>query len=157
VSAVPGRIHIVAVGRLSTALAPAFGHYRRLLAPYATLRVDEVRHVALTGRTQTEVLRDEARRVVARLPQDLPVVVLDAGGRVYDSPAFAERLRQWLDGGGACFVLGGVLGLAPDVKARAVELLSLSRLTLPHQLARVVLAEQLYRGIKIARGEPYHY
>lgn len=85
------------------------------------------------------------------------VVALDIIGREYDSPAFAAKLQDWFGRGGVTFVVGGSLGLAPEITQRADESLSLSKLTLPHQLARVVLAEQLFRALKIARGEKYHH
>jgi 23S rRNA (pseudouridine1915-N3)-methyltransferase len=144
---VPERLEILAVGRLDADLRPAFAHYERLLAGLCRFSVREVR----------EVLRDEGRRLLAALPADGAIVALDAGGRACDSEAFAARLQAWCVAGPATFVVGGSLGLADEVKAAAHELLSLSPLTLPHQLARVVLAEQLFRGLKIARGETYHH
>jgi 23S rRNA (pseudouridine1915-N3)-methyltransferase len=154
---VPERLEILAVGRLDADLRPAFAHYERLLAGLCRFSVREVREVSLRGRAAGEVLRDEGRRLLAALPADGAIVALDAGGRACDSEAFAARLQAWCVAGPATFVVGGSLGLADEVKAAAHELLSLSPLTLPHQLARVVLAEQLFRGLKIARGETYHH
>jgi len=154
---VPERLQIVAVGRLDADLRPAFAHYERLIAGLCRLTVHEVREVPLRGRAAAEVLRDEGRRLAAHLPASGVVVALDAAGRAYDSEGFAERLQAWSLRGPTTFVVGGSLGLADGVKGAAHELLSLSPLTLPHQLARVVLAEQLFRGLKIARGETYHH
>jgi 23S rRNA (pseudouridine1915-N3)-methyltransferase len=150
-------LHIVAVGKLSADLVPAFEHYRRLLQPLVPLRVREVREVALQGRSAEEVLREEARRLLPLLDEARRVVALDVAGRGYDSPGLSAWLQRLLEDGGATFVVGGSLGLAEQVRVRADELLSLSPLTLPHQLARVVLAEQLFRALKIARGEAYHH
>jgi 23S rRNA (pseudouridine1915-N3)-methyltransferase len=155
--AVPERLEILAVGRLDADLRPAFAHYERLIAGLCRLSVREVREVPLRGRAVAEVLRDEGQRLLSGLPPDGTIVALDAAGRSYDSAAFAARLRSWSEAGPATFVVGGSLGMADEVKAAAHELLSLSPLTLPHQLARVVLAEQLFRGLKIARGETYHH
>jgi 23S rRNA (pseudouridine1915-N3)-methyltransferase len=154
---VASRIDILAVGRLSRDLTPAFDHYRRLLAPLCDLGVREVREYALHGRHADDVLRDEGRRLLAAWPGRGAVVALAVEGRAYDSPGLARRLQEWLEQGGVTFVVGGSLGLAPEVLARASARLSLSTLTLPHQLARVVLAEQLFRALKIARREPYHH
>ena len=151
------RLEIFAVGRLDADLRPAFAHYERLLAGLCRLSVREVREVALRGRAPAEVLRDEGRRLLSGLPTGGTIVALDAAGRSYDSEAFAARLQAWCLAGPTTFVVGGSLGLADEVKEAAHELLSLSGLTLPHQLARVVLAEQLFRGLKIARGETYHH
>ena len=151
------RIDILAVGGLSRDLRPAFDHYRRLLAPFCDLGVREVREYVLHGRSSAEVLRDEGRRLLAAWPQRGIVVALAVEGREDESPALASRLQEWLQRGAVTFVVGGSLGLAPDVLDRAQESLSLSRLTLPHQLARIVLAEQLFRAFKIARREPYHH
>ena len=153
----PERIQIVAVGRLDADLRSAFAHYERLMAGLCRLTVHEVREVPLRGRAAAEVLRDEGRRLAAHLPASGVVIALDAGGQAYDSEGFAARLQAWARLGPATFVLGGSLGLDDEVKAAAHELLSLSSLTLPHQLARVVLAEQLFRGLKIARRETYHH
>jgi len=154
---VPERLEILAVGRLGADLRPAFAHYERLLAGLARFSVREVREVPLQGRAAAEVVRDEGRRLLAALPAGGTVVALDVAGIAYDTEAFAARLQVWAGRGPATFVVGGSLGLSDEVKAAAHELLSLSQLTLPHQLARVVLAEQLFRGLKIARGETYHH
>lgn len=150
------RINILAVGALDGHFAPAFEHYRRLLRGLAVLDVHETRAVSLRGRSEDEVLRDEGRRLLAALPAAGRRVVLDAGGRRLDSLEFAGELRRRLEAGPVTFVIGGSLGVDASVRAAADELMSLSSLTLPHQLARVVLAEQLFRALKIARGETYH-
>ena len=153
----PERLEIFAVGRLDADLRPAFAHYERLIGGLCRMSVREVREVPLRGRATTEVLRDEGRRLLSELSPGGIIVALDARGRGYDSEAFAARLRTWSEAGTVTFMVGGSLGLADQVKAAARELLSLSQLTLPHQLARVVLAEQLFRGLKIMRGETYHH
>ncbi len=153
----PERLEILAVGRLDADLRPAFAHYERLIGGLCRMSVREVREVPLRGRAVAEVLRDEGRRLLSELSPGGIIVALDARGRGYDSEAFAARLRTWSEAGTVTFVVGGSLGLADEVKAAARELLSLSQLTLPHQLARVVLAEQLFRGLKIIRGETYHH
>jgi 23S rRNA (pseudouridine1915-N3)-methyltransferase len=149
-------LSIVAVGRLSAPLMPAFEHYRRLVSHLVPLAVREVREVPLQGRAPAEVLREEGKHLEAALCGARHVVALAVGGRAYDSPGFARWLQGVLEAGGVTFVIGGSLGLEETVVRRADELLSLSPLTLPHQLARVVLAEQLFRALKIARGEQYH-
>lgn len=134
-----------------------FDHYRRLLTGLLPLTVREVREVPLQGRSPAEVLRDEANRLLTHLEGVRRVVALDVEGKRYTSLEFAAWLQRLIGGGDVAFVVGGSLGLDERVKTRADELLSLSPLTLPHQLTRVVLAEQLFRALKIARGERYHH
>ena len=151
------RVELLVVGSLHRDLAPAARHYLELLKPHLTVTVREVKEVALRGRSEAEVLRDEGRRLLAAWPQAPVVSALAVDGAVLGTEAFAARLQRSLERGGAGFVIGGSLGLAAEVRERATDALSLSALTLPHQLARVVLLEQLFRAGKILRGEPYHH
>ena len=151
------RVEILAVGSLHRDLEPAAQHVIDLLRTHATVSVREVKEVALRGRSEGEVLREEGRRLLAAWPQASVVAALAVDGRAFDTQAFAAWLQKAFERGGAGFVIGGSLGLAGEVQARAAVRLSLSALTLPHQLARVVLLEQLFRAGKILRGEPYHH
>jgi 23S rRNA (pseudouridine1915-N3)-methyltransferase len=134
------RITVVAVGRLRPPFADDVQHYQKLLAGHTRVELVEVR-------------ADE--QVMRRLPQRAFVSLLDRTGETMDSIAFSEFLEvRRRSGLGLCFVIGGPFGL----EMREVEhRLSLGEMTLPHQLARVVLLEQLYRAHKILAGEPYHY
>jgi 23S rRNA (pseudouridine1915-N3)-methyltransferase len=141
------RLIVLAVGRLRPPYVDDVAHYLKLLGRHARVEMIEVR---------------EQERVAARIPERAFVSLLDRGGEAFDSLSFSrfvEARRQ--AGRDVCFVIGGHLGL--DVEAalcpeRGVEhRFSLGALTLPHQLARVVLLEQLYRAHKILAGEPYHY
>ena len=133
------RIVVLAVGRLRPPFADDVQHYQKLLARHARVELVEVR---------------EDEQVAKRIPPRAFVSLLDAEGEQYDSPGFARFLEDRRQGGlDVCFVVGGPFGL--DIAAD--HRLSLGRLTLPHQLARVVLLEQLYRGHKILANEPYHY
>ena len=154
----PSRIDIIAVGKLGADMRPAFEHYRRLLASLVRIEVREVRETPLRGRSPDEVLRDEGRRLCRGAARRRH------GGRPGDrrgaSPTRRRSrgdLQRWLERGRVTFVIGGSLGLADEVRRAADAELSLSRLTLPHQLARVVLAEQVFRALKIARRETYHH
>jgi 23S rRNA (pseudouridine1915-N3)-methyltransferase len=151
------RIHILAVGALDGHFVPAFEHYRRLLRGLAVVRVREVKGVPLRGRSPAEVRRDEGRRLLAALPPEGRTIALDEAGRTVDSLDLAAELGRHLERGPVIFVIGGPLGLDPAVRDEAHDVLSLSRLTMPHQLARVVLAEQLFRALKISRRETYHH
>jgi len=134
------RIVVLAVGRLRPPYADDVEHYRQLLARHARVEMVEVR---------------EDEQVARRVPDRSFVSLLDREGETRDSLAFARFLEERRQAGrDICFVVGGPYGLElDDVEHR----LSLGPMTLPHQLARVVLLEQLYRGHKILAGEPYHY
>jgi 23S rRNA (pseudouridine1915-N3)-methyltransferase len=134
------RIIVVAVGRLRPPFADDVQHYKKLIARHARLELVEVR---------------EDEQVVRRLPDRAFVSLLDQEGKQFDSVGFSGFLEERRQSGrDLCFVVGGPYGLElTDVEHR----LSLGPMTLPHQLARVVLLEQLYRGHKILAGEPYHY
>jgi 23S rRNA (pseudouridine1915-N3)-methyltransferase len=134
------RISVIAVGRLRPPFQDDVEHYRKLLAGHARVELIEVR---------------EDERVPPRIPERAHLVLLASDGREFDSIEFSEWLEQRRqDGRDLCFVLGGPRGL--DL-AQCDTRLSLGRITLPHQLARVVLLEQLYRAHKILAREPYHY
>jgi 23S rRNA (pseudouridine1915-N3)-methyltransferase len=134
------RIIVLAVGRLRPPYADDVQHYLKLLARHARVEMIEVR---------------QEERVAGRIPDRAFVSLLDRGGEQFDSLSFSRFLEDRRQAGrDVCFVVGGPLGLQlEDVDHR----FSLGPLTLPHQLARVVLLEQLYRGHKILAGEPYHY
>jgi 23S rRNA (pseudouridine1915-N3)-methyltransferase len=154
---VAARVEILAVGSLHRDLEPAARHYLDLLKPLVAVTVREVKEVPLRGRGPTEVLRDEGRRLLGAWPKAPVVAALAVDGRATDTEAFAAWLRDGFERGGAGFVVGGSLGLAPEVQQRAEVRLSLSALTLPHQLARVVLLEQVFRAAKLLAGQPYHH
>ena len=134
------RVIVLAVGRLRPPYADDVQHYMKMLARHARVEMIEVR---------------EEERVTARIPERAFVSLLARDGEQFDSLSFARFLEDRRQAGrDVCFVIGGPLGLQlEDVDHR----FSLGPLTLPHQLARVVLLEQLYRGHKILAREPYHY
>jgi 23S rRNA (pseudouridine1915-N3)-methyltransferase len=133
------RISLIAVGRLRPPYQDDVEHYRKMLAGH--VKVDHV-----------EVREDE--KVVPRIPDRALTVLLASDGRSLTSEEFSDWLEERRMGGrDLCFVIGGPKGL--DLEAD--ERLSLGPMTLPHQLARVVLLEQLYRAHKILAREPYHY
>ena len=104
-------------------------------------------------------MQQEAVAISERLKKHRgPVVVLDRTGRALDSPGLAAWLNEALLGGAteAAFIIGGPLGLAPQMIERADLLLSFSSMTFPHQMMRVILLEQIYRSYRIMHGQPYH-
>lgn len=135
------RIIVVAVGRLRPPFVDDIAHYAKLLSRYARLELVEV---------------PDDERVAKRVPDRAFVSLLDVGGVQPDSFQFSAFLEQRrASGRDLCFVIGGAFGV-PALE-RVDHRLSLGPMTLPHQMARVVLLEQIYRGHKILAGEPYHH
>ncbi|MDZ4655608.1 MAG: 23S rRNA (pseudouridine(1915)-N(3))-methyltransferase RlmH [Coriobacteriia bacterium] len=152
------KVSVIAVGRLKERhWREAAEEYVKRLRPYATLEISEVPDRDVT-RNEAGAVAEEGADVMRAIPDAAHVIALDIGGTLRSSTAISERLAALgLEGRSTvAFVLGGAAGLAPEVLARADERLSLGRITLPHQLARVVLLEQLYRAFRIMRNEPYH-
>jgi 23S rRNA (pseudouridine1915-N3)-methyltransferase len=150
------RLTLLAVGRLRPALREAADDYFTRLGRYASVEEREVKE-ASRAPTIAAGQRDEHEALVARLPTGSRLVALDRGGKPWSSEELARRLDDWrLTSRPVTFVIGGSHGLAPALLARADDAWSLGALTLPHELARVVVLEQLYRGFTILRGEPYH-
>lgn len=131
------------------------------LRPYASVKVVEVKDHAVKGTTPAElasVREAEGRALLRALPADCQAVALDPGGELWSSSQFAGKLKQWEITGPhtVVFIIGGELGLSDEVKQRCIHQISLSSMTFPHQLVRLILLEQLYRSFRIIRGEPYH-
>lgn len=154
------RFHLVAVGtRMPDWVNAGFEEYARRLHGGARLQLHEIAPAARKGGNTEPVraMEEEAGRIRRALPTRARVIALDAGGRTLDSESLAEHLREWnREGAEVAFVVGGPDGLAPDLLAEAGERWSLSALTLPHALVRIVLAEQLYRALSILHNHPYH-
>jgi 23S rRNA (pseudouridine1915-N3)-methyltransferase len=147
---------VLAVGRLRAAYREACDDYLRRLARYARVEEVEVREAsrAPTVEAQREV---EAERLRARLPGGGTVVALARDGSSWTSEELARRMDGWrVAARPLAVVLGGSQGLSRGFLASATGRWSLGPLTLPHELARVVVVEQLYRAYTILRGEPYH-
>jgi len=157
------RIDIVAVGRLKA------GPERDLAARYAERFAASGRPLGLTGpqiveigesaaRAAVERGRQEAEAILGALNPDAMLIALDERGHTLASEDFAARIARLRDEGrrSLTFVVGGPDGLAQGVRDRAAELLSFGRMTMPHQLVRVLLLEQLYRTATILAGHPYH-
>jgi len=152
------KLRIVALGhRLPAWAAAAFEDYTRRLPREFSLETIELRPNARTeGKSTTQVLSAEASRI-ATACAGFEIVALDEHGEAWTTAGLAKRIGEWNDQARAiAFVIGSADGLATQVKRDARALLALSALTLPHSLARVLLAEQLYRAVSLLRGHPYH-
>ena len=146
------------VGKVRPPHEAAAREYEARIAERVTLRIDEVASEPLQhGDDRSR--RVEGERIAARLLPDAWVVALTPDGK---APRSSEALAEWLGRRmevpkPTAFVIGGAAGIDPPLLSRAHERLSLGPLTLPHQLARVVLGEQLFRGLAILAGHPYHH
>ena len=154
------RCTLVAVGKQRGWAATGSEDYVERLRRYFPINVIEVAEEDMNRRSREEVLLAEGERILKRLTTEAYVISLDREkGEQHPSEGLAKRLEDLgLSGhSNVAFVIGGPLGLSPGVLRRSNELWSFGKLTLPHALARVVLLEQLYRAIKIHRGEKYHW
>lgn len=151
-------VSIIAVGRLrDAALRDTCARYVDRIGRYARVAVREVRAAGRREREAAHARRLEATALLQAVPRGARLIALTREGRTLTSDAFARLLDQWQqDARDVAVVIGGAHGLDAQVIAAAEDRLSLSPMTLPHELARVVLLEQLYRACTILRGEPYH-
>lgn len=154
------KITVVAVGKLKERFwADACAEYVKRLSAYASIKMVEIpdRDPAKTGGEEAGRAL-EGKAILAAIPERSHVVLLDIGGKERSSEEIASHLNGLMLRGESSitFVIGGSCGVSSEVRARADERLSFGRITLPHNLARVVLLEQVYRAFKIMRGEPYH-
>ena len=152
------RFLVVAVGKpRDAALSAAIAEYETRAARYWPLAVHEAREES--GRaTPPDLVRErEGERLLAKVPPAGRIICCDPAGEAMSSERFSRWLVELREAArDVAFVIGGAHGLAPTVLARGERRLLLAPWTLPHELARLVLAEQLYRAGTIARGEPYH-
>ncbi len=152
------RLVVAAVGKpRDRHLAAAIQEYETRATRYWPLTVVEVREASAKGMSAAETRRREGERLVERLPEGALVLACDERGDRLASSEFASLLTTARDSArDVAFVIGGAYGLDDVVRRAASRTLQLAPWTLPHELARLVLAEQLYRAGTIARGEPYH-
>ncbi len=155
------RIGIICVGKTREGFIRAgIEKYLRYLRPYAPVALTEVREERIGDlRDAPSVRRREAERINKAVPAAAHVVALDERGREFTSHEFARFLNDSLERGTRemTFVIGGAMGLDESVTDSAGTVLALSRWTVTHELARLVLLEQLYRAFTIVKGKPYHY
>lgn len=157
------RLMIAAVGRMKSGPERELAdrYLERLARSGAALGLDYagvLEHAESRSAGAVERKRDEAARLLAGLPEKTLIIALDETGRVSSSEEFAADLARLRDEGtrDLAFVIGGADGLDPELRSRARLVLSLGRMTWPHQIARILLAEQIYRATTILSGHPYH-
>lgn len=143
-------------------VAVGFEEYARRMPRSARIDLTEIKPASRSRQTPSEaqvarVLAEEKSRILAAIPSGCVKIALDERGKPLSTAELARRLEDWMQGGrDVAFVIGSADGLDRDLKAGAELLLSLSAMTLPHALVRVLLAEQLYRAVSLIRNHPYH-
>lgn len=155
------RLHLVFVGKTSFPdLDTAIQRYLDRLRRYVTIEVHTVRAEKILNEPKTadDIKEKEGERILKLVGNQGYLVVWDERGKELDSVQFARTLDRFQNEGASSvwMVTGGPLGLSPKVRQAADVVLALSRMTFPHDLARLMLVEQLYRAFSILRGEPYH-
>lgn len=155
-------VHVVAVGKLKESyFTAACAEFEKRLGRYCVLTVSEVSDEkapeTLSEKQEEAVKSAEAERMLRCTGEKEHVIALALGGKAYTSEAFAKHIGNLRDSGkNVCFYIGGSLGLGKEALARADERMSISEMTFPHRIARLILLEQLYRAFKILAKEPYH-
>ena len=153
------QIHLIAVGdKMPRWVQDGFSEYAKRLPAECALRLTEVA-AGRRGKNADipRIIRDESERLLAAVPRGAIVVALEVGGTSWSTEQLAGQLDTWMNSGhDLALLVGGPDGLTDEVRNAARQLWSLSALTLPHPLVRVLLAEQLYRAWSILRNHPYH-
>ncbi len=153
------KIHLIAVGeRMPAWVQQGYEEYARRLPRECALRLVEIAPGRRGKNADTaRAVQDESRRMLAAIPKGARVIALEVDGRPWSTEQLADRLQGWLGGGSdVALLVGGPEGLSDEARAAAGQQWSLSPLTLPHPLVRVILAEQLYRAWSILNNHPYH-
>ena len=153
------RIHLIATGtRMPAWVRQGYEEYARRMPPECRLQLHEIpagkrgRHADIARLTE-----QEGRRMLEAIPKGARVIALDVAGRAWSTEQLARQLADWMRcGQDLALLVGGPEGLAPACRERGRPGWSLSSLTLPHPLVRIVVAEQLYRASSILKGHPYH-
>ena len=153
------RVSILSVGHKMPAwIQEGYQEYARRMPPEIRVELIELKPEERTsGKTVEKARALEGARILAAAPEGVELIALDEKGRAVTTQGLSVMLAGWMrDGTHPAFVIGGADGLSDEVRERATRLVSLSSLTLPHALVRVVLAEQLYRAWSILARHPYH-
>lgn len=152
------KLYLLSVGDKLPAWAnDATAEYLKRMPREARMELVEVKPEKRAGQSAESIKTAEAARLLARVPAGCRLVALDEHGREVTTRELADLLARWMaDGRDVALLIGGADGLAGDLLQQAELKLSLSRLTLPHALARVMLAEQMYRAVSLLNNHPYH-
>lgn len=155
-------VSLICVGKLKEKyLRDALLEYSKRLSRFCRLEITELPDEKIpdnaSAAEEAQILMREGKRILANIKDGTPIVAMCIEGKLVSSEDMAEQVERFaMQNGRAAFVIGGSLGLSDEVKSRAAAKISFGRITLPHQLMRVVLTEQIYRAFKIINNEAYH-
>jgi len=153
------KIHLIAVGKkMPEWINTGYSEFSKRMPPELQINLIEITPSTRNKSTSIEKnIKEEGERIQSAIPDNSKLIVLDEKGKDFSSIALSKEMESWLPmGQDISIVIGGADGIDPVIKQQADEKWSLSSLTLPHALVRVVVAEQLYRAWSIMKGHPYH-
>ena len=156
-------ITVIAVGKIKEKFyTQAIEEYAKRLSRYCTLKTieipDEKAPENLSDADMLSVIEKEGKRIIEKIPPSATIISMEIEGKQISSIEFSKQIEEFAIRGQShlCFIIGGSLGLAEEIKKISHLKLSFSKMTFPHQLFRVMLLEQIYRGFRIMKGQPYH-
>ncbi len=153
------KLQIIAVGnKMPGWIKTGFEEYAKRMPKDVRIELSEIKPESrTTGKTAEQMMAAEAQRIQAALPASSLPVILDEHGKQATTLQLAEKMTHWMHSGqDVALIIGGADGLHPNIKQQARDTLALSKLTLPHPMVRVLLAEQLYRAWSLINNHPYH-
>ena len=155
-------VTVIAVGKLKESyLRDGCNEYIKRLGAYSKINIVEIDEEKICDNPSQNqidsVIKKEGERIIKKIPKNSAVIPLCIEGKEYSSPEFSSLIEKIsLENSSICFVIGGSFGLSEDVKKLGNTKLSFGKMTLPHQLARMVLLEQVYRAFSISNNSKYH-
>ena len=156
-------INILCVGKIKEKFfKDAIDEYSKRLSKYCNLKIIEVQDSKVPDKLSESLINsikdEEGNRMLNYLKKDTYLICLDLNGKEYTSPEFSQKISKLTIDGNSniTFVIGGTLGISDEILKLSKEKICFSKMTFPHQLIRVFILEQLFRGFKIANGETYH-
>ena len=153
------RFHLLAIGqKMPHWVTEGYAEYQKRMPHECPIQLKEIPAAKRTKQASIQQWQDEeAERLLSAIPPQAHVVALDQGGKSWSTEALADQVKHWMTlGQDVALLVGGPDGLSDACRQRADQIWSLSALTLPHPLVRVVLAEQLYRAMMVIKNHPYH-
>lgn len=154
------KINIYCVGSMKEGMfSDAYREYIKRLSRYCSLSITEIKEEKIQNMNPEQAILNESNNIIKKIKEVDYIILLDIKGEEYSSEDFSKMIKEKIDDGVSPidFIIGGTLGVSQELKNLANLKVSFGKITLPHQLARIVLLEQVYRSFKIIKNEPYHH